>query len=375
MKVSVKMPIKKTLLALATAGLFSTAASTVAHAQDAGELKIFNWSDYIAEDTIDNFEKETGIDVTYDVYDSNEVLDARLLTGRSGFDVVVPSNHFLTKQIQAGVYQELDHSKLPNMTNLDPKLLTQLESVGLGTKYAIPYMWGTNGIGYNVDKVKAILGDDAPVDSWDLVFNPEVASKLSSCGISMLDSGDDMMTSALGYLGLDPNSTSNEDLKKAEELLMSVRDSVRYFHSSRYISELANGDICVAVGFSGDVFQAAYRAEEAENGVNIAYTIPKEGTQLWFDMMAIPKDAPNPDNAHAFINYILRPDVVAPITDYVAYANPNKAANELIDEEILNDPAIYPTAEVMDKLYIAKPRPLAAQRTVTRSWNRIKSGQ
>lgn len=371
MRVPVKMPIKMTLLALATAGLFSTAAS----AQDAGELKIFNWSDYIAEDTIDNFEKETGIDVTYDVYDSNEVLDARLLTGRSGFDVVVPSNHFLTKQIQAGVYQELDHSKLPNMTNLDPKLLTQLESVGLGTKYAIPYMWGTNGIGYNVDKVKAILGDDAPLDSWDLVFNPEIASKLSSCGISMLDSGDDMMTSALGYLGLDPNSTSNEDLKKAEELLMSVRDSVRYFHSSRYISELANGDICVAVGFSGDVFQAAYRAEEAENGVNIAYTIPKEGTQLWFDMMAIPKDAPNPDNAHAFINYILRPDVVAPITDYVAYANPNKAANELIDEEILNDPAIYPTAEVMDKLYIAKPRPLAAQRTVTRSWNRIKSGQ
>ncbi|WP_373185618.1 polyamine ABC transporter substrate-binding protein [Halopseudomonas sp.] len=373
MKVSVKMPIKMSLLALATAGLLST-ASTVS-AQDAGELKIFNWSDYIAEDTIDNFKKETGIDVTYDVYDSNEVLDARLLTGRSGFDVVVPSNHFLTKQIQAGVYQELDHSKLPNAENLDPKLLKQLESVGLGTKYAIPYMWGTNGIGYNVDKVKAILGEDAPTDSWDLVFDPVVAGKLSECGISMLDSGDDMMTSALGYLGLDPNSTDKADLKKAEELLLSVRDSVRYFHSSRYISDLANGDICVAVGFSGDVFQAADRADEADNGVNIAYTIPKEGTQLWFDMMAIPKDAPNPDNAHAFINYILRPDVVAPITDYVAYANPNVGANSLIDPEILMDPAIYPTADVMDKLYIAEPRPLAAQRTVTRSWNRIKSGQ
>lgn len=371
MKVPVKMPIKMTLLALATAGLFSTAVS----AQDAGELKIFNWSDYIAEDTIDNFKEETGIAVTYDVYDSNEVLDARLLTGQSGFDVVVPSNHFLTKQIQAGVYQELDHDKLPNMKNLDPKLLAQLDAVGLGSKYAIPYMWGTNGIGYNVDKVKAILGDDAPIDSWDLVFDPEIASKLSSCGISMLDSGDDMVTSALGYLGMDPNSTDAEDLKKAEELLMSVRSSVRYFHSSRYISDLANGDICVAVGFSGDVFQAADRADEAENGVNIGYSIPKEGTQLWFDMMAIPKDAPNAENAHTFINYILRPEVVAPITDYVAYANPNKAANELIDEEILNDPAIYPTEEVMDKLFIAEPRPLAAQRIVTRSWNRIKSGQ
>ena len=362
---------KKSLLAVSTAVLLGGAAS----AQAEGELKIFNWSDYIAEDTIANFEKETGIDVTYDVYDSNETLDARLLTGRSGFDIVVPSNHFLTKQIQAGVYQELDHSKLPNMKNLDPKLMEQLESVDPGAKHAIPYMWGTNGIGYNVEKVKAALGEDAPTDSWDLVFKPEVASKLKSCGITMLDSGDDMVTSALGYLGLNPNSTDADDIKKAEELLMSVRDNVRYFHSSRYISDLANGNICVAVGFSGDVFQAAYRAEEAKNGVEIEYTIPKEGTQLWFDMMAIPKDAPNPDNAHTFINYILKPEVVAPITDYVAYANPNKAANELVDEEILNDPAIYPTDEVMDKLYVAKPRPMAAQRLVTRAWNRVKSGK
>ncbi|UAW98575.1 polyamine ABC transporter substrate-binding protein [Halopseudomonas nanhaiensis] len=362
---------KKSLLAVSTAVLLGGAAS----AQAEGELKIFNWSDYIAEDTVDNFEKETDIDVTYDVYDSNETLDARLLTGRSGFDIVVPSNHFLTKQIQAGVYQELDHSKLPNMKNLDPKLMEQLESVDPGAKHAIPYMWGTNGIGYNVEKVKAALGDDAPTDSWDLVFKPEVASKLKDCGISMLDSGDDMLTSALGYLGLDPNSTDADDIKKAEELLMGVRDNVRYFHSSRYITDLANGDICVAVGFSGDIFQAAYRAEEAKNGVEIEYTIPKEGTQLWFDMMAIPKDAPNPDNAHTFINYILKPEVVAPITDYVAYANPNKAANELVDSEILNDPAIYPTEEVMNKLYVAKPRPMAAQRLVTRAWNRVKSGK
>ncbi|MFN3579822.1 MAG: polyamine ABC transporter substrate-binding protein [Pseudomonas sp.] len=363
--------MRKTLLALATASLIGGAIS----AQAAGTLKIYNWSDYIAEDTIANFEKETGIKVTYDVYDSNEVLDARLLTGRSGFDIVVPSNHYLSKQIEAGVYLELDHSKLPNMKNLNPALMDDLESVDAGSKHSIPYLWGTNGIGYNVDKVTAALGEDAPVDSWDLVFNPEIASKLSSCGISMLDSGDEMLTSALKYLGLDPNSNSAEDLKKAEELLMSVRGSVTYFHSSRYISDLANGEICVAVGYSGDVFQAADRADEAENGVNIAYTIPKEGTQLWFDMLAIPKDSSSPDNAHAFINYLLRPEVIAPITDYVAYANPNKAADELVDPEVLSDPAIYPSDEVMANLFVAKPRPLATQRIITRSWNRIKSGQ
>lgn len=366
-----KVSMQKTLLALATASLFGAAVS----AQAAGELKIYNWSDYIAEDTIANFEKETGIKVTYDVYDSNEVLDARLLTGRSGFDIVVPSNHYLSKQIEAGVYLELDHSKLPNMKNLNAALMDDLESVDAGAKHSIPYLWGTNGIGYNVDKVTAILGDDAPVDSWDLVFDPEVASKLSSCGISMLDSGDEMLTSALKYLGFEPNDNNAENLKKAEELLMSVRSSVTYFHSSRYISDLANGEICVAVGYSGDIFQAADRADEAENGVNIAYTIPKEGTQLWFDMLAIPKDAPNAENAHTFINYILRPEVVAPITDYVAYANPNSAADELVDPEVLADPAIYPNDEVMANLFVAEPRPLATQRIVTRSWNRIKSGQ
>ena len=363
--------LQKSLLALSTAVLLGSAAS----AQANGELKIFNWSDYIAEDTIANFEKETGIDVTYDVYDSNETLDARLLTGRSGFDIVVPSNHFLTKQIQAGVYQQLDHSKLPNMKNLDPKLMEQLETVDPGAKHAIPYMWGTTGVGYNVDKVKAVLGDEAPTDSWDLIFKPEVASKLADCGIAMLDSGDEMMTAALGYLGLDPNSHDPADMKKAEEMLLKVRPYVRYFHSSRYITDLANGNICAAAGFSGDVFQAAYRAEEAKNGVDIAFAIPKEGAQLWFDMMAIPKDAPNPDNAHTFINYILRPDVVAPITNYVAYANPNKAANELVDPEILGDPAIYPTEETMQKLYVAKPRPMAAQRVMTRAWNSVKSGR
>lgn len=360
----------KTLLALSL-----TAAVAGAAQADSKVLHVYNWSDYIAEDTLANFEKETGIKVTYDVYDSNEVVDAKLLTGRSGFDIVVPSNNFLTKQIKAGVYLELDHSKLPNMVNLNPELMKQMESIDPGSAHSIPYLWGTNGIGYNVEKVKAALGDDAPLDSWALIFDPQYASKLASCGVSVLDSADEMLPSALSYLGLDPNSNDAEDLKKAEELMLAVRPYITYFHSSRYISDLANSDICVAAGYSGDVFQAAYRAEEAENGVEISYIIPKEGTALWFDMMAIPKDAPNPEEAHAFINYIMRPDVIAPITDYVAYANPNKASDELVDPEVRNDPAIYPSDEVMSRLYVNVPRPMAAQRLMTRTWSRIKSGQ
>ncbi len=366
-----KHPMQKSLLALTTAALLGGAGVT--HA--AGQLNIYNWSDYIAEDTIANFEKETGIQVTYDVYDSNDVLDAKLLTGRSGFDIVVPSNNFLTKQVQAGVYMELDHSKLPNMSNLNPELMKQMESIDPGSTHSIPYLWGTNGIGYNVEKVEAALGGEAPPNSWALIFDPQYTSKLSSCGISMLDSADEMLPNALAYLGLNPNSSDAEDIKKAEELLLGVRKDITYFHSSRYISDLANGDICVAAGFSGDIFQAAARAEEAENGIDIKYIIPREGATLWFDMLAIPKDSSNPDNAHAFINYILRPDVIAPITDYVAYANPNKASNELIDQDILNDPAIYPSDEVMSRLYVNVPRSMAGQRLMTRAWSRIKSGQ
>ena len=359
----------KTLLATATVVSIGTAA------QAEEVVNVYNWSDYIAEDTLDNFQEATGIRPVYDVFDSNEVLEAKLLSGSSGFDIVVPSNQFLGKQIKAGAFMPLDRSKLPNWENLDPTLLRALETNDPGNQYSVPYLWGTNGIGYNVDKVQEVLGDDAPLDSWALIFDPQYASKLASCGISMLDSADEMLPSALSYLGLDPNSTSADDLKKAEELLLAVRPHITYFHSSRYITDLANGDICVAAGYSGDVFQAAYRAEEAENGVNISYIISKEGTALWFDMMAIPKDAPNADNAHAFINYIMRPDVIAPITDYVAYANPNKASDELVDPEIRNDPAIYPTDEVLERLYVNVPRPMSAQRLMTRTWSRIKSGR
>lgn len=362
----------KLSVAVAAATLGLAAASV-----HANQVRIYNWSDYIAPDTLENFTAETGIEVIYDVYDSNEVLEAALLSGRSGYDVVVPSNHYLTRHISAGVYLELDHDKLPNMANLNPDLMDDLESVDPGSRYSIPYMWGTNGIGYNEERVLEILGDDAPVDSWALLFDPEITGALSEagCGLSMLDSGDEMLSPAMAYLGLSPLSEEGEDLEAAGELLAAVRDDITYFHSSRYISDLANGDLCVAAGYSGDIFQAADRAEEAGRGITIEYSIPKEGAALWFDMMAIPADAPNPDNAHAFINYILEPQVAASITEYVVYANPNLAANEFLDPDILNDPAVYPDQEVMDNLYVAEEKPLPVQRMRTRIWNRVKSGQ
>jgi putrescine transport system substrate-binding protein len=360
-------------LSLAVAlGSLTLAAATV----QANEVRVYNWSDYIAPDTLQKFTEATGIRVIYDVYDSNEVLDAAMLAGRSGYDVVVPSNHYLTRQISAGVYQELDHDKLPNMANLNPELLDDLEFIDPGSRYSIPYMWGTNGIGYNVERVTEILGDDAPLDSWALLFDPEITTALrqGGCGISMLDSGDEMLSPAMAYLGLSPLSEETADLEAAGDLIAAVRDNITYFHSSRYISDLANGDICVAAGYSGDIFQAADRAEEAGRDFTIDYIIPKEGAALWFDMMAIPADAPNPDNAHAFINFILEPEVAAAITEYVVYANPNIAANEYLDPDILNDPAIYPDQEVMDNLYVAEEKPLAVQRVRTRVWNRVKSG-
>ncbi|MBW8183550.1 polyamine ABC transporter substrate-binding protein [Shewanella nanhaiensis] len=360
---------KITTLALIGAGVL---ANTNVMAEEV--VRVYNWSDYIAEDTLANFEKETGIRVIYDVFDSNEVVEAKLLSGRSGYDLVVPSNNFLAKQIKAGAFQKLDVAQLSNHKNLKADLMKQLEAADPGNEYSVPYLWGTTGIGYNEGKVKEILGEDAPTDSLELLFNPKYAEKLSKCGLSMLDSADEMLPMALVYLGLDPNSNSKADYKKAGEVLDKVRPFVTYFHSSRYITDLANGDICVAFGYSGDVFQAAARAEEAENGQVIGYSIPKEGANLWFDMLAIPADAANVKNAHTFINYILRPEVIAPITDYVAYANPNAAAEALVDKEILSDPAIYPTPEVLKRLYVADVRPMKAQRAMTRVWTKVKSG-
>ena len=359
-------PIFKTLI--------TAVAFTVAAPAQAATVHIYNWSDYIGETTLDEFQQETGIRPVYDVFDSNETLEGKLLAGGSGYDVVVPSNHFLGKQIRAGAFQKLDRSKLTNWDNLDPALLRQLQKNDPVNAYAVPYLWGTNGIGYNVEKVKAALGVER-LDSWATVFEPQNIEKLASCGVAFLDSPDEMLPAMLAYLGLDPNSQNPADYQKAEEQLLAVRPHVRYFHSSKYVSDLANGNICVAVGYSGDIFQAAARAEDAGNGVEIAYAIPREGANLWFDMLAIPADARNVDQAHAFIDFLLRPDVIAAVSDYVGYANPNPAAGELMEEEVRNDASIYPPQEVLDRLYVSAELPREIQRLMTRSWTRVKSGK
>ncbi|WP_447046083.1 polyamine ABC transporter substrate-binding protein [Vreelandella sp. H-I2] len=361
-------------LSLAVAAISFAAAASAAHAE---EVRVYNWSDYIAPETLEKFTERTGIEVTYDVYDSNEILDAALLAGRSGYDVVVPSTYYFTRQVKAGVFQPLNHELLPNLENLNPELMANLEAIDAGSEYSVPYMWGTNGIGYNVDRVTEILGDDAPVDSWALLFDPEITAALSEagCGLSMLDSADEMLSPAMAYLGLDPLSENIDDIEAAGELIADVRDEMTYFHSSRYVSDLANGDICVAAGYSGDVFQAAERAEEAGRDFSIGYSIPKEGAALWFDMMAVPADAPNTENAHAFINFILDPEIAAEITEYVRYANPNAAANEYLSDEIINDPAIYPETDVMQNLYVQAEKPQDVLRARTRIWNRVKSGR
>lgn len=371
-------PVKRThSLSISTfskALLVGAGLTLAVSAQAESTVHIYNWSDYIGKTTLADFESATGIKPMYDVFDSNETLEAKLLAGRTGYDVVVPSNHFLGKQIKAGAFQKLDKSLLPNYKNLDPALLKRLEKNDPGNQYAVPYLWGTNGIGYNVEKVKAALGVDK-IDSWSVLFEPENIKKLSSCGVAFLDSADEMLPAVLNYMGLDPNSTKEADYKKAEEKLLAIRPYVTYFHSSKYITDLANGDICVAAGFSGDVFQAKARAEEAGKGVNIAYSIPKEGGNLWFDMLAIPADSKNVKAASAYINYMLDPKVIAQVSDEVGYANANPASGEFMDQDIRTDEAVYPPQEVQDRLYVNSELPPKVQRLMTRSWTKVKSGK
>jgi putrescine transport system substrate-binding protein len=336
-------------------------------------LHIYNWSDYIAEDTLENFTRETGIRVVYDVFDSNETLEGKLLAGATGYDLVVPSNHFLGKQIKAGAFQPLDRARLPNWKHLDPSLLARLAGNDPQNRYGVPYLWGTNGIGYNVEQVRAVLGEE-PISSWAQVYEPENLARLAKCGVAFLDSADEMIPSMLNYLGLDPNSVDAGDLARAEARLAQLQPHVRYFHSSKYVGDLANGSICVAVGYSGDILQAADRAEEAGNGIEIAYSIPREGANLWFDTLAIPADARNVEAAHLFIDYLLRPDVIAAITEYVGYANPNLSANELLDAEVREDARIYPAAEVLERLYVSAELPDSVARAMSDSWSRAKAG-
>ncbi|MEL6583367.1 MAG: polyamine ABC transporter substrate-binding protein [Pseudomonadota bacterium] len=364
--------MKKPLIALAVAGLIASANAATAQER---VLNVYNWSDYIAEDTIEKFEEAFGVTVNYDVFDSNEVLESRLFAGNTGFDIVVPTSDFLRRQSESGIYQPLDKSKLPNLVHMDPDLMASAAVYDPGNTYSVIYMWGTTGIGYNVEKVAEILGEDAPTDSWSLVFDPENISKLAECGVSFLDAPTEMLPAAMNYLGLDPQSTERADFEAAAELLSTVRPHVRYFHSSQYINDLANGDICVSVGWSGDVFQALYRAEEVENGVEIAYVIPSEGALQWFDMMAIPADAPNPDLAHEFINFIMDPQITADITNYVWYANGNASSLPLVDPEVTSDPGIFPTEETKAGLWAAEVYDARTDRLVNRLWTTVKTGQ
>ncbi len=344
-----------------------------AHAQDR-VVNVYNWSDYIDSSIIDDFTKETGIKVTYDTFDSNELLETKLLAGGSGYDVVVPTANFLARQIQAGVFQKLDKSKLPNISNMWDIVSERTAKYDPGNEYSINYMWGTVGLGYNVKKVQEALGTDK-IDSWDVFFNPEKLAKLKDCGVYVLDSPSDILPNAFKYLGIDPETTSPDDFAKAEEVMLKIRPYIRKFHSSEYINALANGDICLAVGWSGDVFQARDRATEANQGVEIAYSVPKEGAEMWFDQMAIPADAPHVAEAHEFLNYMMKPEVIAKSSNYVFYANGNKASQQFIDKEILEDPAIYPDEATLAKLFTIAPYDSKTQRVVTRTWTRIVTGQ
>ena len=340
------------------------------------EVRVYNWSDYIADSTIREFEKETGIDVTYDVYDSNEILEGKLLTGNTGYDIVGPSSEFMGRQIIAGVYQKLNKDALYNYDNLDPAMMNLLENLDPDNAHSIPYLWGTTGIGYNKQKAIEIMGADFAMDTLDVVFVPEIIAKFQHCGVAFLDAPSEMFKAALHYLGLNPNSQNPKDYQEqSKELFKNVRPYIQYFHSSKYINDLANGDICLAFAWSGDVLQAADRASESGNGVQIEYRIPKEGTLMWFDMLAIPADAPNPGNAHKFLNYILKPEVIAEISNKVNFANANIPSKSLIKADSLNNPDIYPEEELMHKLFLAKILPSDIDRVMTRQWVDIKSQQ
>src|SRR5271169_5158479 len=340
------------LLLSACGGGKSGSAAHSGGAADTGRvLNLYIWSDYLAPTTLPKFEKQTGIKVNATYYDTNETLDAKLLAGSSGYDLVVPTASYFESQIKAGVYLPLDKSKLPNLKNMDPQLMAKVAFHDPGNAHGVIYLWGTNGIGYNEKMVRQLL-PDAPLDSWRMVFDPKVASKLAKCGISVLNSPAEMMRAVFSYLGKDPNSQSPEDLALGEAALMKIRPYIRSINSSEYIGALANGDLCVAVGYNGDVIQARDRAREANKGIDIKYVVPKEGSILWFDMLAIPKDAPDPDSAYAFMNYMMTPQVIADVSNFKRYADANAAAQALVLPVVKDDPGIYPPSEQRQRLAV-----------------------
>ena len=352
------------------------ATSGPALAEEEKTLNVYNWSDYIAEDTLERFTAETGIKVNYDVYDSNEVLEAKLMAGSSGYDVVFPSiSPFVARQVKSGIYMELDRDQLPNWQNITPSVLKSLAAGGdPDNKHAVPYMIAGTGIGYNVAKVAAVA-PGAPTDSWSLILDPAWAEKLSACGISLLDDPNEVFAAAYAHLGIDPATEKTEDLERAAALIQTIRPFVRYFHSSSYINDLANGDVCVSHGYGGDLIQSRDRAAEADRGVEIQVFLPREGAQAVIDVMAIPADAKHPQSAHAFINFMMRPDVVGPITNAVGYANAITGAEQFVEQSRLDDPVVYPTPETRDRMFVVPLKSQAYDRLRTRTWTRIKTGQ
>jgi putrescine transport system substrate-binding protein len=337
-------------------------------------VNVYNWADYIEPSLLAKFTAETGIKVNYDVYDGNEVLETKLAAGNSGFDVVVPTASFVERQIKAGLFRKLDRFRIPNWSNLDTDILQRLAKHDPRNQYVVDYMWGTNGIGYDQGKVIEIM-PDAPVDSWRLVLDPKIAARFKDCGMSVVDSPTDVVPMVLAYIGKDPNSESEEDLALAMQTLMAVRPYFRLIHNSAYRDALATGEICVAIGWSGDIFQIQTRVAEAADGRVIKYSIPKEGTIIWFDTLAIPRDAPHPENAHAFINFLQRPDVAAANSNYLSYANGNSASFKLIDESITSNPSIYPPEEVKAKLFPDVARSEQYSRALNRAWTRFVTGK
>jgi putrescine transport system substrate-binding protein len=367
------------VLALSACGDHKSASGTEPGAAGAGSgggkvLNLYIWSDYLAPNTLSDFEKQTGIKVHVAYFDANETLETKLLAGSSGYDIVVPTASYFERQIKAGVYLPLDKSKLPNLKNMDPQLMSKVALHDPDNAHGIIYMWGTNGIGYNEKMIRELM-PDAPLDSWRMVFDPAVASKVAKCGISVLDSPAEMMRGVYSYLGKDPNSQNPDDLAQAEAVLLKIRPYIRNINSSEYIEALANGDLCLAVGYNGDVMQARDRAREANKGVEIKYAVPKEGSILWFDMLAIPKDAPDPDSAYAFMNYIMTPQVVADISNFKRYANANAAAQPLVSASVRDDPGIYPPPELRQKLAVQLADSADQTRAITRVWQKFKTGQ
>jgi putrescine transport system substrate-binding protein len=372
---TVMLALGCSLLLSACGGKPGAGASSSGAAAGSGKvLNLFIWSDYLAPNTLSDFEKQTGIKVHVAYFDTNETLETKLLAGSSGYDVVVPTASYFERQIKAGVYLPLDKSKLPNLKNMDPQLMERVAKHDPGNEHGVIYTWGTNGIGYNEKMVKELM-PDAPLDSWRLVFDPAVASKVAKCGISVLDSPAEMMRAVLSYLGRDPNSQKPEDLVVAEATLLKIRPYIRNINSSEYIEALANGDLCIAVGYNGDVLQARDRAREANKGIEVKYVVPKEGSILWFDMLAIPKDAPDVDSAYAYLNYIMTPQVMADISDFKRYANANAAAQSVVLPAVRDDPAIYPPLELRQKLAVQLADSPEQTRAITRLWQKFKTGQ